>query len=285
MTVQMSSRRKVNNVANVQEKSSLLKKDGQDSCFQQRHGETVDGILGGRLKVIQKAKGYRFSVDAYLLSHFVYLKKNDRVLDMGTGSGVVAMLVAERGQCAEVVGVDVQEEMVDMARRSVFLNDLEHMIEIRRGDVREIETLFDRQSFDVVVLNPPYRKMQAGRMNPDIQKSVARHETRGSLADFIAASAYVLKGSGHVFIIYPAARMVELMFQMRSASIEPKRLKMVYSRGGLRGEFVLVEGIKGGGEELEILPPLFIYKEDGTYSDEMERLFRELSACQSAFCE
>lgn len=261
----------------VHEESALLEKGCQDVPFLKREEETIDEILGGQIKVIQKSSGYRHSVDAYLLAHFVYLKKYDHVLDMGTGSGVISLIVARRFLCKKVVGVEIQEEMVDMAKRSVALNDLGNMVDIRQGDIRAIETLFDPQSFDVVIFNPPYRKLKSGRINPDYQKSVARHEIKSSLNDFLTASKYVLKTSGRVYIIYPASRMVELMHQMRNNSIEPKKLKMVHSYDHSRGEFVLVEGIKMGREELEVLPPFFIYNENGSYTEAMNRLFRELS--------
>jgi tRNA1Val (adenine37-N6)-methyltransferase len=266
-------------MSNLHDESMPLKTDHKDVSSLKREGETVDDVFGGQIKIIQKERGYRFSIDAYLLAHFVCLKKNDRVLDMGTGSGVISIIVAHRWPYVKVVGVDVQEDMVDMAQRSVDLNDLCDRIEIRWVNVRETESFFDHQSFDVAIFNPPYRKLKSGRMNRDYQKSVARHEIEGSLRDFLAASAFVLKPSGRVYIIYPASRTVELICQMRHASIEPKRMKIVHSHERFRGEFVLVEGIKAGREELEILPPLFIYMGNGAYSEAMTRLFRELSEC------
>ena len=249
----------------------------QDIYSLKRDAETVDGILDGRLKIIQKEKGYRFSIDAYLLAHFVYMNKNDRVLDMGTGSGVIPIIVAHRYSCDKVVGIDIQEEMVDMARRSVALNGLGNKVDMISGDVRKIEARFDDQSFDVVIINPPYRKFGSGKINPDYQKSVARHEITGCLSDYLMASRYVLKKSGRVYMIYPASRLVELMFQMRLASIEPKRLQMVHSNDRSHGVFILVEGIKGRKEEIAVLPPLFIHGENGAYSEAMNLLFRELS--------
>ena len=261
----------------VDEEISLSKNRDQAVSAIKRNGETIDGILEGRLKVIQKEKGYRFSIDAYLLAHFIRLKKNDCALDMGTGSGVLSIMVAYRWPCGKVIGVEVEEEIADMARRSVALNNLSRKIEIRQGDIKAIESLFDPQSFDVVFFNPPYRKLKTGRLNPDDQKSIARHEIKGSLSDFMGASGYVLKRSGRVYMIYPAIRLVELMFRMRASRIEPKRMQMVHSRHRSRGEFILVEGVKEGREELDVMSPLFIYTEEGSYSKEMMRLFRELS--------
>ncbi|MDO8785419.1 MAG: methyltransferase [Syntrophales bacterium] len=240
-------------------------------------GETVDGILGGELRIIQKEKGYRFSLDALLLAHFVRLQEGEDVLDMGAGSGIISLILSRRWACGKIVGVEIQAELVEMARRSVGINNLEDKVSICLGDIRKRETLFAPRSFDVALFNPPYRKLNSGRINPDYQKAVARHELEGSFKDFLMAAEYVLKKAGRVYTIYPATRMVELLFQMRTACVEPKRLRLIHSKSVSRGEFILVEGIKGAGEELEILPPLVIYEEDGRYSEAMNCLLKDVS--------
>jgi tRNA1Val (adenine37-N6)-methyltransferase len=254
-----------------------MKKTGADVSSLRREGETVDELLGGRIKIFQKEKGYRFSLDVLLISHFVHLKKGDHIVDLGTGSGVLAMIMAGRRECGKVIGVDIQEEFVDMAKRSVEFNNLQEKVDIRLGDIRNIETLFDENSFDVSIFNPPYRKLKSGRINPNHQKSIARHEIRGTLHDFLSAAAYVLKKSGRAYIIYPATRMVELLSSMRTAGIEPKRMRVVHSHCDSSGEFVLVEGKKGGREELDVLPPLFVYANASEYTEAMTGIFRELS--------
>ena len=264
---------------------SLSSKDIGGFSLSAREEETIDEILGGQLKVIQKAKGYRFSIDSLLLAHFVSLKKNDLVLDMGTGSGVISMIIAHCGPCRKVTGIEIQKELVDMAQRNVALNGLGNKVEICQGDIGAIGNIFSPNSFDVVLFNPPYRKLRSGRINPDYQKSVARHEIRGSLNDFLAASKYVLKISGRVYVIYPASRTVDLLSWMRNFSIEPKRMQIVHSNACSRGEFVLMEGIKGAREEVEILPPLFIYEDNGVYTDRMTRVFGDLTGFRRAFCE
>lgn len=241
-------------------------------------GETIDALLGGRLRIIQKKSGYRFSIDALLLAHFVALKEGEECLELGTGSGVVALILALRCRCKRVRGIDIQEELVSMARRSAEMNDLAGMIEIQRGDVRHPESICGPRSFDAVVFNPPYRRLRSGRMNPDPAKAIARHEVAGKLGDFLAAAAHALKEGGRVYAIYPAKRMVELIVRMRGNRIEPKRLRIVHSRPGGRGEFLLVEGVNGGREELILLPPLFIYGEGSAYSSEMTAIFRDLSS-------
>ncbi len=262
-----------------------MKRTGPDISALRKNGETIDEISGSRLRIFQKEKGYRFSIDALLLAHFVHLKKGDRIVDLGTGSGVIAVIMARKKECGKVVGVDIQEELVDMARRSVQLNNLEEKLVICRGDVRNIEAVFDSKSFNVAVFNPPYRKLKSGRINPNDQKSIARHEVKATLQDFLNAAGYVLRRSGRAYIIYPATRMVELLSSMRVSGIEPKRMRMVHSHDASRAEFTLVEGIKSGREELEVMPPLFIYSEGGEYTEEMTCIFREISGSPKASAE
>ncbi len=244
--------------------------------------ETVDDILGGRLRVVQKKTGYRFSLDALLLAHFTGLNEGEDLIDLGTGSGIVALILACRYRCGRVLGIEIQEQLVMMARRSAVLNGLGRRVEILQGDVRRPEPLCAPLSFDTAVFNPPYRRLRSGRMNPDPEKAVARHEIMGTSADFLAAAGYALREGGRVYTIYPATRMVEILFRMRSCRIEPKRVRMVHSRPGGRGKFSLVEGVKGGREELVVLPPLYIYEGEKGYSSEMVAIFRELSASPAA---
>lgn len=241
--------------------------------------ETADILCGGKLTVLQKTRGYRFSVDSLLLAGFVNLRKKDRVLDLGTGSGILPVLLAVRFQPREIVGIEIQETLADMARRTVILNGLGNTVRILTGDVADMGTLFPAQRFDVVVFNPPYRKNRTGRTNTSLEKTVARHEVRGSLALFLQAAFKGLRDGGDVYLVYPAARAVELFHRMRETALEPKTVRVVHSRKGSRGDLVLARGVKNGGEELRILPPLFLYGDDGRYSTEAEALFRSISAC------
>ena len=240
--------------------------------------ETVDGILVDRLRIIQKKRGYRFSLDALLIAHFADLRNGDDLIDLGTGSGIIALILAQRFRCGRVLGIEIQDELVAIAKRNVVLNGLAGRLEIIRGDVRCPETLCEPQSFSAAVFNPPYRRLRSGRMNSDPEKAVARHEIEGTIADFLAAAAYALRQEGRVYAIYPAVRMVELISRMRECRIEPKRLQLVHSRFDDGGEFVLAEGVKGGREGLNVAPPLFIYQDAGGYTPEMEEILRDLSA-------
>ncbi len=243
-----------------------------------RDGETLESLYGGRLKIIQQQKGYRYTIDSVLLAGFVGAKGTDRILELGAGSAVISLLLAHRHRGLQVTAVEIQADLADMARRSVFLNRLDDRITIVQADVRNTAGSLEAQAWDVAVFNPPYRKVGSGRVNPQAQKALARHEIAGSVADFLRAASHALKPGGRACLIYPCSRMVEAVHRMRVLKLEPKRLRMVHSKPGARGEFVLVEGVKGGGEELAVLAPLYIYKEEGGYSDELEILLSGISA-------
>lgn len=245
-------------------------------------GETVDQALGGRLRIIQKRGGYRFSIDALILAHFTELPEGSDLIDLGTGSGIIALILAQRFRCGQILGIEIQKGLAEAAKRNVLLNGLEGKIEIRQGDVRHPELLCDPQSFSAAVCNPPYRRLHSGRTNPDPERAVARHEIVGMLSDFLAAAAHALRPEGRLRVIYPASRVVQLLAGMRSCRIEPKRLRLVHSRPGDSAAFVLAEGKKGGREGLQILPPLVIHEETGGYTREMTEIFMDL--CVSPVC-
>lgn len=249
-----------------------------DTVIEPRDDETVDDVLEGRLRIIQKRRGYRFSLDALLLSHFIQLQAEDDLIELGTGSGVIALILAWRFHCRRVLGIDIQDELVDVAKRNVALNGFSRQIEILRGDIRAPGAFCKPQSFSAAVFNPPYRRLRSGRVNPDHEKAVARHEIAGNVADFIAAAVYALRIKGRIYVIYPAGRITQLLARMRGCQVEPKRLRLVHSHRGSLGEFVLLEGVKGGREGVKVLPPLFIYKEQEEYTTEMMEIFKSLSS-------
>lgn len=243
-----------------------------------KQDETLDPICGGRLRVIQAKRGYRFSVDSLLLASFVRLRPGETAADLGTGSGILALILATTPERPFVEALELQPELVDRARRSAELNGLADRIRVREGDVRRSGTLLAASSFDLVVFNPPYRKARSGRVNPNREKALARHEITGTLEDFLTAAACLLKKGGRVCAIYPAPRAATLLAAMKTRGLEPKRIRMVHSRSDSEGEFILVEGTRGGGEELEVMPPLFLYGEGERHSREMERLMDGLAA-------
>lgn len=234
-----------------------------------KENETVDRLLDGRLAVIQSRTGYRFSLDALLLADFVAPEKNARVIDLGAGNGVVALILAARDPSLKLTGLEIQPAMAHRAARGAALNGLSERVAIVEGDVRAARRLFPAAGFDVVVSNPPYRRAASGRTNPDPEKRVARHEIAAALADFVRAGAHLLRRGGRMAVVYPAARAVDLLYQMREGGIEPKRLRLVHSYADSGAVLALAEGTKGGRSEIEIMPALIVYTQDRKYTAEM----------------
>jgi tRNA1Val (adenine37-N6)-methyltransferase len=240
--------------------------------------ETLDEILAGRLRVFQRKRGYRFSLDAILLAHFICLKSKSKAIDLGTGSGIIPLILANRFPEVSWIGLEIQAELAGLATKSIQLNCLQEQIKIVNGDARKIKNIFSAHSFDAVTFNPPYRKINSGRINPDLEKAIARHEIKGSLKDFLQAAKYLLKPSGKVFTIYPAKRLAELVSVFRANSIEPKRMKFVFSDVESAAEFVLAEGRAGSREELKIEPSVVVYDKDRSYTPQMNEIFSGLAA-------
>lgn len=239
--------------------------------------ETLDEILNGRLRVFQKKKGYRFSLDSILLAHFISLKPRARAVELGCGSGIILLILAKHFPHVDFSGLEIQEELANMARKNIKINSLDGMVKIFTGDAKTALDIFKARSFDAVIFNPPYRKISSGRINPILEKAVARHEIRGSLKVFISAAKDLLKPAGKVFTVYPAKRLIELVSLFRENAIEPKRIKLVFSDRFSDAAFVLVEGRLDGREELEIESPLFIYQKNKIYTNEMDIVFSELA--------
>ncbi|MEK7851387.1 MAG: methyltransferase [Deltaproteobacteria bacterium] len=212
--------------------------------------ETLDEI--GGVRIIQKKKGYRFSADSLLLADFTDLTCATKALDLGTGSGVIAILLAKRSQELSVVGIELQETLFDLAVRNVELSSLSDRVTILKGDLKGIKERFEAGSFDLVVSNPPYYSIGKGRIGPNLERRVARHEVAVTLADIVKASEYLLRDGGRVAVVYPAGRYSELISEMRSHKIGPVRVKEVHTKVF---EVVLVEGKKGYAGGLLLEPP------------------------------
>ena len=234
--------------------------------------ETVDGAFDGRVAVIQRRDGFRFALDSLLLTRFVEVQRRERIVDLGTGNGVVALSLAVLNGGVEVVGVELQKAMVDRAERGLTLNRLEDRVRMVQGDVRDVEKDFPAGSFDAAVCNPPYRPPGSGRVNPDRERLLARHEVEGGLADFVRAGAYLLHHRGRMCLVYPSERAVELFAVLRQHNLEPRRARFVYSFANAPATLVLAEGVKGARTGLAVLPPLVIYQREDEYTEEMAGL-------------
>jgi len=219
-----------------------------------RPGETLDEFLDGRLRLIQSAKGYRFSIDAVLLAQFVTVKPRDVVVDLGSGCGIISLLLLLEKPVARVVAMEIQGDLADQTVRNAALNGVADRMGVLLADLRQVP--FREPLADVVVCNPPFRRPGSGRVNPDRQRAIARHEIMASLNDILSAANAVLKPRGRVALIYPAGRLVELLVRMRAFDFEPKRLQVVYPSMEEESKLVLVEGARGGKGGVKVLPPL-----------------------------
>jgi len=220
--------------------------------------ETLDTFFNGKLQVIQKKKGYRFSMDAVLLSQFVKIRKNERVIDLGTGCGILPLLLSQTTKARSFIGVEIQAGLAECAKKNVLLNHLEDRMSILQQDLRELGKTLQPGCFDVVLSNPPYRKSRSGRINPSEEKAIARHEMRGTLEDLISVASYLLPPKGRCYHIFPATRTIDLLVALRSRKLEPKRLQFVHSRIGEEAKFILTESIKASGVELKVAAPLIL---------------------------
>lgn len=237
--------------------------------------ETIDELSIGNLKLIQAQQGYRFSLDPVLLVRFVMLRGEERVVDLGSGSGVIPLLLAKLSAAKELVGVELQPGLAERARRNVELNSLQQRVRILEGDLRRIRKLLSSGCADLVVSNPPYRQVGRGRISPADERAAARHELAGGLNDFVAAAGWLLNDGGRFVLIYLAERLPELLGAMTAAGIEPKRLRMVHPKQGDPARMVLVEGRKRGRPGLLVEAPLYIYRGEGRdYTEEVLAMYR-----------
>ncbi len=234
--------------------------------------ETLDTLFEGRLKIFQSKTGYRFSIDALLLAHFARPRQGERVIDLGTGCGIIPAVLAFGRQLEKIVGVEIQPALADLARRNMTVNRISSRVKIWEKDLKSLTGKTWRESFDVVISNPPYRELGSGRINPREEKALARHEIRATLDDLLRAAHHLLKEKGRLAVIYPAFRAADLIQEMGRFRLEPKRLQFVHSRTTGEARLVMVEAVKGGGRQVRVLPPLILY--DGRdYTPAAQRLF------------
>jgi tRNA1(Val) A37 N6-methylase TrmN6 len=234
--------------------------------------ETVDSILGGRLKLVQPRRGYRFSVEAVLLGSFARAANRDRVLELGAGCGVISIVIAALFKPRQVAAIEIQPALAQLIARNAALNGLP-MVAARFADLRErkIEGITPA-GFDLVVANPPYRARETGRESPDEGRRLARGESAGTLQDFVAAAARYARHGGRTAFVFSAERSAELIALLRSHSLEPKRIRFVHPRAAKPASAVLIEARKGAGVEVVVEPPLIIYSRKGAYTKDARRL-------------
>nr|WP_029233750.1 tRNA1(Val) (adenine(37)-N6)-methyltransferase [Butyrivibrio sp. VCB2006] len=236
-------------------------------------GERLDDLQRNGYRIIQDPEKFCFGMDAVLLSGFANAPEGGRVLDLGTGTGIIPILMAAKTKADELIGLEIQEESAEMANRSVLLNDLEARVKIVQGDIKEADQLFDAASFDVVTSNPPYMIGGHGLQNPDGPKAIARHEVLCDLEDVVKAAARLLKSGGKFYMVHRPFRLTEIMVLMHQYKVEPKRMQLVYPFADKEPSMVLIEGARGGKSRISVEKPLIIYESQGKYTKDIYDIY------------
>ena len=235
--------------------------------------ERLDDLQRNGLKIIQKTDGFCFGMDAVLLSGFASVKPGERALDLGTGTGIIPLLLSAKTKGEHFTGLEIQTEIMKMAQRSVALNGLEKKIDIIQGDIKEASRIFGAASFDVVTSNPPYMNDAHGLKNPGDVKAISRHEVLCTLEDVVREGTKALKPGGRFYMVHRPHRLAEIITVMRQYKLEPKRMKFVHPFADKDANMVLIEAVRGGGAWLKLDPPVIVYKEPGVYTDEIYEIY------------
>lgn len=243
-----------------------------------KENERIDDLQYKGLKVIQNSKGFCFGIDSIILSDFAKeIKNNCKVVDLGTGSGVIGLLLCKKTNLQEIVGVEIQKDVADMAERSIKLNNLEDKFKIINENIKDIfkNQNLHKNNFDVVITNPPYKEVGTGKTNDDETKLISRHEIKATLSDFIATASALLKDKGEFYIVHKPERTVDIIEKMRINKIEPKEMQVVYPYKNKEASIILIKGVKGGRKFFKIKEPLFIYEEDGKYTEQIKKIYNQ----------
>lgn len=236
-------------------------------------GERLDELQRNGYFIIQNPGRFCFGMDAVLLSGFAWVKKGERAIDLGTGTGIIPILLEAKTEGEHFTGLEIQPESADMAERSVKYNHLEEKIDIVTGDIKEASKLFGASSFDIVTTNPPYMIGQHGLKNPEDAKAIARHEILCDLDDILRESARLLKPQGRFYMVHRPFRLAEIFCKMVEYHIEPKRMRLVYPYADREPNMVLIEGLRGGRSRLAVEKPLIVYTAPGVYTDEIYEVY------------
>lgn len=238
-----------------------------------KEGERLDELHRNGYQIIQHSGKFCFGMDAVLLSGFARVKPGERVLDLGTGTGIIPILLRGKTEGRDFTGLEIQEESADMARRSVAYNHLEESISIVTGDIKEAAALFGAASFDVVTSNPPYMTGNHGLVNPEQPKAIARHELLCTLEDVVRETSKILRPGGRFYMVHRPFRLAEIMTVLVKYKLEPKRMRLVYPFADKEPNMVLLEALSGGRSRITVEKPLIVYKEQGVYTDEIYDIY------------
>ena len=241
-----------------------------------KENERIDDLEIKNFKIIQKNDGFCYGIDSVLLSDFAKnIKNNSVVLDLGTGTGILGFLLIAKTNIKKIFGIEIQNEIADMANRSIVMNDVEDKFEIINCNIKDLENNLKIDSFDAIITNPPYKKMNSGKTNVNEIKLISRHEVKAELSDFIKVSFKMLKDKGTLYMVHRAERFVDIMAEMRKNKMEPKRIRFVYSNETSDSKLVMIEAVKNGKSSVKIENPLYVYNEDGSYTDEILTIYNK----------
>lgn len=241
-----------------------------------KQDERIDSLEYKELQIIQKKDGFCFGMDSIILSNFVRIPgKNAIIADLGTGTGIISILIAAKNKINKIYGFEIQEEMAEMADRSMIMNNLQEKVEIKNEDICGMSKRNWNKKFDVVITNPPYKKINTGLTNENKQKLISRHEVKCTLENIIYESAKILKDKGIFYMVHRPDRVVDILKLMRENKLEPKEIRLVYPHITDEANLVLIKGVKCGKEYLRILKPLIVYKKDNTYSEEILKIYEK----------
>ena len=235
--------------------------------------ERIDDLERNNLKIIQDPGRFCFGMDAVLLSGFVHVKKDAKILDMCTGTGIIPILLSAKTEASFIDALEIQKESAEMADRSVRMNDLQDKIKITTGDIKEADKIYGKAVFDAVTCNPPYMIDNHGLKNPDDAMAIARHEVLCSFDDVAKEASAVLKPGGNLFLVHRPFRLAEIFETLKKYKLEPKRMQLVYPFVDKEPNMVLIEASRGGRPRMEILKPLIIYKQADVYTDDIYQLY------------
>ncbi|WP_367568783.1 tRNA1(Val) (adenine(37)-N6)-methyltransferase [Lacrimispora sp.] len=238
-----------------------------------KENERIDDLQRNGYQIIQKKDGFCFGMDAVLLSGFAQVKAEEKAVDLGTGTGIIPILLEAKYEGLHYTGLEIQEEMVDMARRSVALNHLEEKVSIVTGDIKEASRLLGAASFDVVTSNPPYMNDSHGLKNPDLPKAIARHEVLCTLEDVVREAARLLRPGGRFYMVHRPHRLIEIITALKEQKLEPKRMKLVHPFVDREANMVLIEAVRGGKSMIKVEAPIIVYKEPGVYTEQIYTVY------------
>lgn len=247
--------------------------NGENREIVLKEGERIDDLHRNGYRIIQNEKAFCFGMDAVLLSGYAVVKPGEKALDLGTGTGIIPILLEAKTAGSHFTGLEIQTEMAEMAGRSVRLNGLEEKIDIVTGDIKEAGRIFGAASFDVVTSNPPYMNDSHGLKNPDLPKAIARHEVLCTLEDVAREAAMLLKPGGRFYMVHRPHRLAEIITVLKEYKLEPKRMKLVHPFVDRDANMVLIESVRGGRSMMKVEAPVIVYQKPGVYTDEIYTIY------------